>query len=51
MTKKDLLDACAIFRMPIKDTLFTAAFQGVFQLYLSDDILDREIYCRAAIVV
>lgn len=28
MTKKALLDACAIFGMPIKDTLFTAAFQG-----------------------
>jgi hypothetical protein len=25
MTKKALLDACTIFGMPIKDTLFTAA--------------------------
>jgi predicted nucleic acid-binding protein len=41
MTKKALLDACAIFGMPIKDTLFTAAFQGVFQLYLSEKILDE----------
>ncbi|WP_309738869.1 hypothetical protein [Chamaesiphon sp. OTE_20_metabat_361] len=39
MTKKALLDACTIFGMPIKDTLFTAAFQGVFQLYLSEEIL------------
>ena len=36
MTKKALLDACTIFGMPIKDTLFTAAFQEVFQLYLSN---------------
>jgi hypothetical protein len=41
MTKKALLDACTIFGMPIKDTLFTAAFQGVFQLYLSEEILDE----------
>jgi predicted nucleic acid-binding protein len=41
MTKKALLDACTIFGMPIRDTLFTAAFQGVFQLYLSEDILDE----------
>jgi hypothetical protein len=41
MTKKALLDACTIFGMPIKDTLVTAAFQGVFQLYLSVEILDE----------
>jgi uncharacterized cysteine cluster protein YcgN (CxxCxxCC family) len=37
MTKKALLDACAIFGMPIKDTLFT----DDFLLALCDDCGDE----------